>query len=149
MGAVSAGAENWAKLVPELVVTNIDKSLDFWCGLIGFQTRYDRPEEKFAYLDLNGAQLMLEENDPAQRHWITAQLEKPLGRGINFQVETDDLDGPLERLRAVDWPLFLQPEEKWYRRDDIETGQKQFLVQDPDGYLLRLVQWIGDRPAIQ
>ncbi|MEO9168740.1 MAG: VOC family protein, partial [Aestuariivirga sp.] len=36
-------------------------------------------------------------------------------------------------------------EEKWYRAGDEEVGQRQFLVQDPDGYLLRLCQPIGRR----
>lgn len=31
-------------------------------------------------------------------------------------------------------------EEKWYRATDKELGNKQFLVQDPDGYLLRFFQ---------
>ncbi|CAB3629036.1 hypothetical protein LMG26840_00581 [Achromobacter dolens] len=35
----------------------------------------------------------------------------------------------------------------WYRSDAIEVGVRQFLVQDPDGYLLRFSAWVGDRPA--
>ncbi|HGI5213010.1 TPA: hypothetical protein ACJTPC_001019 [Providencia alcalifaciens] len=38
-----------------------------------------------------------------------------------------------------------EPQEVWYQADDIEHGQIQFLVQDPDGYLLRLVKIIGER----
>jgi lactoylglutathione lyase len=38
-------------------------------------------------------------------------------------------------------------ETKWYRHDDIEHGQTQFLVQDPDGYLLRFMQDLGQRPV--
>jgi hypothetical protein len=34
-------------------------------------------------------------------------------------------------------------EEKWYRVNDQETGNKQFLVQDPDGYLLRFFEDLG------
>jgi lactoylglutathione lyase len=41
---------------------------------------------------------------------------------------------------------FLPVEERWYRRDNIEIGVRQFAVQDPDGYLIRLSQSIGDRP---
>ena len=40
----------------------------------------------------------------------------------------------------------MEPEEKWYRKDSIEVGNKQFLVQDPDGYLLRFTQDLGKRP---
>ena len=144
---MSEPVEAWAKIVPEFVVSDLRASLDFWCRLIGFRVAYDRPEEGFAYLDLDGAQVMLEQNDPSQHHWITGPLEPPLGRGINFQIEVADVEPILERLGAASWPLFMKPEEAWYRVDDRESGQRQFLVQDPDGYLLRLMQWLGDRKA--
>jgi hypothetical protein len=43
--------------------------------------------------------------------------------------------------------LFMALEEKWYRTGDVETGVHQFLVQDPDGYLVRFSAWIGERPS--
>lgn len=43
--------------------------------------------------------------------------------------------------------LFLEPETTWYRIDDEEAGVRQFLVQDPDGYLVRFPSSIGRRPA--
>jgi hypothetical protein len=38
-------------------------------------------------------------------------------------------------------------EERWYRRDQMETGNRQFVVADPDGYLLRFFSDLGRRPA--
>ncbi|MEH6405449.1 MAG: hypothetical protein V7750_18905 [Sneathiella sp.] len=49
------------KLIPELLCTNLSKSLDFYINLLGFSVSYDRPEEGFAFLNLKGAKLMLEE----------------------------------------------------------------------------------------
>jgi hypothetical protein len=40
----------------------------------------------------------------------------------------------------------MQPEQKWYRTGEVETGVHQFLVQDPDGYLIRFAAYIGERP---
>ena len=68
-----------------------------------------------------------------------------MGRGINFQFEVDQLDSILNRLDVAQWPLFEALEERWYRAENIEHGQRQFLVQDPDGYLLRIVEVIGER----
>lgn len=45
----------WAKLVPELNVTNIKDTLDFYVGTLEFDLKYGRPEEGFAYLDKEGA----------------------------------------------------------------------------------------------
>jgi len=36
-------------------------------------------------------------------------------------------------------------EEKWYRADAKLKGQKEFLIMDPDGYLLRFVQNLGEK----
>jgi hypothetical protein len=36
-------------------------------------------------------------------------------------------------------------EEKWYRADNVYVGNRQFIVQDPDGYLLRFYQHLGTR----
>lgn len=139
--------ESWAKLVPELVVADLEASLRFWRDLIGFSVAYDRSEVHFAYLDLAGAQLMLEQRSTAEDQWVTGPLEAPLGRGINFQIEVPALQPILERLAGAGWPLFLEPEEAWYRAGEVELGQRQFLVMDPDGYLLRLAEDIGERPA--
>jgi catechol 2,3-dioxygenase-like lactoylglutathione lyase family enzyme len=134
----------WNKLVPELIVTDLHKSYYFWVELLGFSSMYQRIEENFIYLDLDGVQFMLEQQQEGQ--WLTAQLDYPLGRGINFQIEVEQLDEILHRLNVAEWPLFDQLEERWYRAADIEHGQKQFLVQDPDGYLLRIVKVLGERP---
>jgi hypothetical protein len=39
--------------------------------------------------------------------------------------------------------LFMQPERKWYQVGDDDQGVEQFLVTDPDGYLLRLQPLLG------
>jgi catechol 2,3-dioxygenase-like lactoylglutathione lyase family enzyme len=135
-----------AKLVPELLVSDLDRSLGFWVGLIGFRVAYDRPEERFAYLDLDGSQVMLEERSPVSRQWVTGSLDLPLGRGINFQIAVGSVEPILARLSEAEWPLYTPVEDAWYRSGDIEVGQRQFLVQDPDGYLLRLGQKLGERP---
>ncbi|MGB8314067.1 MAG: VOC family protein [Aestuariivirga sp.] len=47
------------KLVPELIVSDFARSLRFYTETIEFKTLYARPEEGFAFLDRNGAQIML------------------------------------------------------------------------------------------
>lgn len=133
-------------LVPELSVTDYEASRHFWCDLIGFSLRYERPEEGFGYLVLGSAHLMLDQINRG-RTWATGALEPPLGRGINFEVQVENLDTALQRIMSAGWPIFVEPEEEWYRAGDIEIGVRQFLVQDPDGYLVRLQQEIGERPV--
>ncbi len=71
----------FSALVPELVVTDINASLQFWCGVVGFTVWYDRPEEHFAYLSLGEAQIMLEQHCPGDRGFVNGALAQPFGRG--------------------------------------------------------------------
>lgn len=123
-------------LVPELLVTDLPASLAFWCGPCGFQIRYDRPEEGFAYITHGSAHVMLEQVGVG-RNWITGPLEAPLGRGINLQITVDAIAPILAALRAAGRPLFMEPETRSYRVDGADLVVEQFLVTDPDGYLLR------------
>ena len=133
-----------AKLVPELLVSNHATSRDFYVRVIGFSVRYERPEEKFSHLDLGGAELMIEQETD---FWATAPREKAYGRGINLQIEVDALDPILSRLREAGIALFRPVEEAWYRSGDTYGGNRQFLVQDPDGYLLRIFEDLGEQAA--
>ncbi|MCK3828694.1 MULTISPECIES: bleomycin resistance protein [Pseudomonas] len=136
-------------LVPELIVTHLGASLAFWVDQLGFGIAYQRAEEGFAYLDLHGAQIMLEQYEPHAGQWLTAPLQQPFGRGINLQIDVPAVAPILRRLSEIGRPLFRNVEDAWYRAGDVEAGQRQFIVQDPDGYLVRLVERLGERPFKQ
>ncbi len=135
-------------LVPEFAVSDWLKSRRFYCDLIGFSVRYERPEEGFCYLELGDAGLMIDQIGIGRTFSIDgAPLEKPFGRGLNLQIRVTDVTAILKRLAEAGVDLYLPLEEKWYRRDDIEVGNRQFVVADPDGYLLRLFEDLGQRAA--
>ena len=137
-----------ARLVPELIVSDHGASLAFYVNVLGFAVLYGRLEEGFSFLDRDGAQIMIDQRSLApERDWVAAPLEYPFGRGINLEIEVADLDLPYAACVAHGAQIFLAPEEKWYRQEDKLLGVRQFIVMDPDGYLLRLQQSIGTRPA--
>ena len=128
------------KLIPELSVSDFEKSLEFYTKILGFKVEYTR--EKFAFLSLQRSQIMIEE---INNHWKTGELEYPFGRGINFQIEIKDINPILQSLKKNKHALFKNPEDKWYRKANKLLGCREFLVQDPDGYLLRFSQDIGTK----
>jgi len=130
------------KLIPELSVKDIKTSLRFYKETLGFKTEYSRPHDKFHFISIEGAQLMIEETN---NHWWTGKLEHPFGRGMNLQIEVSDVSAIIERLDQANITLFRPLKESWYSGEDVEYGQLEFLVQDPDGYLLRFIQDIGER----
>jgi hypothetical protein len=98
-------------------------------------------------LDLNGAQLMLEQADTG-RKFLTGPLEHPYGRGANLQIEVANVVSLYAGVATDGAPIPLPLEEKWYRIGDELAGNRQFVVEDPDGYLLRFFQDLG-RKAIE
>ena len=75
-------------LIPELSVSNIDISKKFYLDL-GFKIRYERKENKFCFLQLEGNQIMIEEDN---NNWNTGKLEYPYGRGINISMTISDVE---------------------------------------------------------
>ena len=129
-----------AALVPELYVSNIERSLAFYHAL-GFETAYARPDERFAYVALGAAELMLEE--PVGRAWMIGRLEQPYGRGINLQINVADANTLHRRVEAMKLS-FIQPiEERFYQRAIDSVKIRQFVVADPDGYLLRFSETLA------
>jgi catechol 2,3-dioxygenase-like lactoylglutathione lyase family enzyme len=131
-------------MVPELHVTDFEKSLDFYTRILGFKVINRRYNPDFAYLDLDTVQLMIEHNP--QSSWMTGALEKPFGRGINFQIEVEDVNSFYKSIKNENIEVFKTLKESWYKTgDNEESGQEEFLVLDPDGYLLRFMQHLGER----
>ena len=82
-------------LIPELSVSNIDISKKFYLDL-GFKIRYERKENKFCFLQLEGNQIMIEENND---NWNTGKLEHPYGRGINLSMTVSNIEKMYEILK--------------------------------------------------
>jgi catechol 2,3-dioxygenase-like lactoylglutathione lyase family enzyme len=129
-------------LIPELSVTDLDKSLDFYTKRLGFKVEYQRPEDRFAFLSLEKNQLMIEQSN---KNWQTERLEHPFGRGLNLQMEVSRVSPLIDSLKKSSITLFDGPKENWYRKENKLLGSKEFLVQDPDGYLLRFAEDLGKK----
>lgn len=139
---------NWNQMLPEFDVFNLEESLHFYTSLIGFNIVYERKEDKFAFLQLEYVQLMLQEINEESNKWGTGKLEYPLGVGINFQIDVTNIDEIYGNLRKANYKIFVEMEEHWYRKDEILMGCREFLVQDPNGYVLRFSQDIENKKLI-
>lgn len=120
-------------LIPELTVTNIEKSKEFYQN-IGFEIMYERKENKFCFLQLEDNQIMIEEQND---NWNVGEMEYPFGRGINISMSISDVEKLYEELKNKNTKIFLELEIHEYKVNDEIYKDKEFLIQDPDGYLLR------------
>jgi len=122
------------KLIPELTVSDINTTKKFYTEVLGFKIEYERINDKFAFLSLGEAQLMIEQiND----NWTVGELKYPFGNGINLQIEIDNLDSFVKKVKSKNIILFKDIFTSYYQCDNVCYMEKEVLIQDPDGYLLR------------
>ena len=130
------------KLIPELSVTDIKRSKSFYTEVLGFKMEYERVEDRFVFVSLDGAQIMLEERNG---HWETGDLEYPFGRGINFQIDIKDLDQFVSRVKEKGVVPFRDIFSSRYQCGGVCYEDKEVLIQDPDGYLLRFSETVEEK----
>lgn len=139
-----ATPRTWAMGMPEFLITDLEESLAFWRGVLGFRIAYSRPEQQFVYLEHpDGAQMMMY---PRDGDWEVGPMERPFGRGVVFQVYVGDVDAHVRAVEEAGLPFYVAPRERWRHWGDRQGGQREFLVQDPDGYLVMVAQRIGEKP---
>lgn len=148
----------FSALTPELLVSDIEQSLHHWCEIFGFEIAYQRPSERFAYLQRpEGAQIMLSLRHYDQK-WETGPLAPPFGRGVMFQIGVADVLSIEKNLKThaitpykiphkdSDGNPFPNPREVWRILGDREGGTTELFALDPDGYLIMFSQSLGTRP---
>lgn len=134
----------WSNIMAEMMVSDFPAALAFWTGPMGFAVAFTRPAQKLACLTRpEGAQIMVCERDG---DWETGPLEPPYGRGAILQVYVADVLALHAAFTELDHPFFVPLREKWRDWGDRLGGQREFLVQDPDGYLVMVAQRHGTRP---
>ncbi|MDQ5826043.1 MAG: VOC family protein [Chloroflexota bacterium] len=125
------------KIVPELAVSDMEQSLQFYTTL-GFvkdnEGIVDEQGAQWYSLALGEASLWLIRSDVA--HGLVEG--DPRGNGVTIYVEVDDIDTLHERVSDAGLLMnIVKPiETMWY-------GLRQFSMADPDGYILTLNQQVA------
>ena len=121
-------------LIPELSVFDILQTKNFYEEL-GFKIEYERQEEKFVFMSFQDSQFMFEQI--YAEGWNTGELTYPLGRGINFSIAVDDIENLYTFVKSKRLEIYKKLTKSVYLVNGIEEIQMEFLIQDPNGYLLR------------
>ena len=121
-------------LIPELSVFDILQTKKFYKEL-GFKIEYERQKEKFIFMSFQDSQFMFEQIH--DEGWNTGELIYPLGRGINFSIAVDDIENLYTLVKSKRLEIYKKLTKSVYLVNGIEEIQMEFLIQDPNGYLLR------------
>ena len=112
-----------------LEVNNLEESLQFYSGQLGFEISKHTPDSEPPMATLHGGKLKIT---------LAQHLETMLrrGRGVNFFLGVDDVDQYYRELteRAVE--VHPPTDEGW--------GGRFITVQDPDKYRLFFVTWFDE-----
>lgn len=125
------------KLTPNLVVSNVERSLAFYRDVLGFQVEWTVPEAApyvFAAVHAGGVEIFLNAPDAATAEY-PAFKGKAIGGTLTLFIEVTDiarLYAELSTRVAVVMPL----EKKWY-------GVTEFAFTDPDGYVITFAERVG------
>lgn len=128
---------NYNTLIPELTVMNIERTKEFYLDTLGFQLEYERIEEKFIFLSYHGSQMMFEQYH--EDGWNIGEMAPPLGRGINFSIDSPNIEDLYQRVLENKLNVYRTMKVTPYNNGEKVIQQKEFLLQDPDGYLLRFI----------
>ena len=121
-------------LIPKLSVFDILQTKKFYKEL-GFKIEYERQKEKFIFMSFQDSQFMFEQIH--DEGWTTGELTYPLGRGVNFSIAVDDIENLYTLVKSKKLEIYKKLTKSVYLVNGIEEIQMEFLIQDPNGYLLR------------
>jgi predicted enzyme related to lactoylglutathione lyase len=115
-----------------LEVNNMEESLQFYGGQLGFEVARHDPEAEPPTATLHAGTLKIT---------LAQHLETMLrrGRGVNFFVGVDDVDEYYRELKSRGVEVYPPAEEGW--------GGRFITLQDPDKYRFFFVTWSAEKAA--
>ncbi len=124
----ATGNESTIPIAPELFVRDMEASIRFYVERLGFRTV--RQESGFAVVSLGEAHVLLatpDEAAPAMASWLATG---PRGIGLNIRIMVDAVDALYQRAADRGATVIQEIDDRAY-------GLRDFIIADPDGFLLR------------
>jgi len=122
------------KLTPNLVVSDISRSIEFYRDVLGFTlltTVPDAPPYVFAIVQSGPVEIFLNAPEPAIAEY-PAFKGRELGGTFTMFIEVTGIDRMHDELKSR-IPIVAPLETKWY-------GVTEFVTSDPDGYLITFAE---------
>jgi len=123
------------KLIIELTVSDVRKSLEFYTQIMGFETTFVTPSGEYAVIRLYENEIRLRKKPERWLHEFFGELEVPFGRGLSFRIELGDLTSLLQRLEHAGLRPIVEPREIETATLENSTKVLAVDVMDPDGYV--------------
>ncbi len=126
------------KLTPNLIVSRVEQSLEFYEGILGFTRGLTVPDQSpFVFASVTSGPVEIFFND-----LVTVGKESPqfagraFGGGNTMFIEIDGVDAFHDAIKdrvTIVLPIVTQ----WY-------GMREFAIEDPDGYVITFAERVGE-----
>ena len=128
---------SFKKLTPNLLVANVERSLAFYEGVLGFERGFTVPEQSpFAFASVTGGPVEIFFNDAAGAiKEYPGFGGKPIGATGTMYIEVEGVDALHDRLKPT-VPIVMPLISQFY-------GMREFAIEDPDGYVITFAQRAG------
>ena len=122
------------KLTPNLLVANVERSLAFYEGVLGFERGFTVPEESpFVFASVAGGPVEIFFNDAAGAiKEYPGFGGKPIGATGTLFIEVEGVDALHDRLKPT-VPIVMPLLTQFY-------GMREFAIEDPDGYVITFAE---------
>jgi catechol 2,3-dioxygenase-like lactoylglutathione lyase family enzyme len=122
------------KLTPNLVVSDLQRSLAFYRDVLGFTVAMvvpDEPPHVFAALQSGPVEIFLNARESAVSEY-PGFTDRPLGGTLTLFIDVKDIHDVCGSLRSR-VKIVMPLEKKWY-------GVTEFAFEDPDGYIITFAE---------
>jgi uncharacterized glyoxalase superfamily protein PhnB len=122
------------KLTPNLIVSDVARSIAFYRDVLGFEVTATVPETApyvFAAVQCGPIEIFLNAPDPAIAEY-PAFKDRPIGGTLTLFIEVARIKQTYESLKGA-VKVVMPLEHKWY-------GVTEFAFVDPDGYVITFAE---------
>ncbi len=123
---------NFNKVTPNLIVTDMEKSLAFYRDVLGFSVSQSVPDKApfiFAWMNRGGADIFLNQHMPPQPGQSDLFAGKQIGGTLSMYLAMEGVEELAKTIESHGVKIVIPLHTEFY-------GMKEFAVFDPDGYLL-------------
>ncbi|MBI2682099.1 MAG: VOC family protein [Acidobacteriales bacterium] len=129
---------NHLKCTPNLVVSDVARSLAFYRDVLGFDPGFTVPDEApYVFGSVTKGMVEIFFNDQkAVAEDMPTLAGKPIGGTMTLYIETEGVEALHDRLAAKGVRIVAPLKTQFY-------GMREFTITDPDGWLVMFAQRVG------
>jgi len=125
------------KLTPNLIVRNVEASLEFYSQILELQKAITVPDQSpYIFASVTNGVVEVFFNDQKTVAAEYPKLATSIGASLTLYMEVDNLQTILDRVKKVGATIAMPVTEQFY-------GIKEFAFADPDGYTITIAEKIS------